>query len=295
VLLAFLEFLRQAKMGGDSMRDIDKAIRLYTMMADRCEKSGFAPRQAKVYREMTELMQGCETADEAGAKIRNSKYFLAPSAALMQDRLAVLARASLENGMPDVAEVYQKKISEIEDDAGAMYETGYEQTAQNLKILYVQTWEAFADIYRCYAKLACVRANNDLVIADTMKDLKAAQARLVKPSTDFAQLAANAAFRRLVPANDEGYARFAKAVPQLLAYGPSHEAEKRQLDERYSEIKAWLAGADRAVIWRMEAAGQRMRAKMRKARVMAVAPNVKAGHYSFVEEEVYRMDGQREA
>ncbi|MDL2214262.1 hypothetical protein LJB76_01725 [Clostridia bacterium OttesenSCG-928-O13] len=276
------------------MKDIDKAIRLYTLMATRCEQSGFAPRQAKVYREMIELMRGCETADEASAKIKKSKYFLAPSAALMQDRLAALQRASLENGMPDVAEVYQKKILEIENDAGAMYETGYEQTAQNLKTLYVQTWEAFADIYRCYAKLACVRANNDMAITDTMKDLKAAVGRLAKPSTDFAQLAADAAFRRLVPANDEGYARFVEAVPRLLTHGPSYETEKRQIDESYSEIKSWLAGADKSVIQRMEANGQRMQGCMRKARVIAISPGSKSGRYSFVGEEVYSLGGQRE-
>ena len=276
------------------MRDIDKAIRLYTMMAHRCEKSGFSPRQAKVYREMIELMRGCKTADEASVKIKKSKYFLAPSAALMQDRLAAQARASLEAGMPDVAEVYQKKISEIDDDVGAMYETGYEQTAQKLKILYVQTWEAFADIYRCYAKLTCVRADNELVIVDTMKDLQAAAARLAKPSTDFIVLAKNAAFRRLIPANDEGYVRFVAAVPRLLVHGPSYEVEQSHINENYEQIKAWLAGTNRDVIRQIEAAGQRMRDKMRKARVIAVPPNSKAGQYSFIEEEVYSPGGHRE-
>lgn len=275
------------------MSDIDKAIRLYTMMAHRFEQSGFAPRQAKVYREMIELMHGCSTVDEASRKIKQSKYFLAPSAALMQDRLAALAQASLENGMSDVAEVYQRKISEIDNDVGAMYETGYERTAQNLKIPYVQTWESFGDIYRCYVKLACVRADNDVVIADTVKDLKAAAARLVKPSTDFTVLATNAAFRRLVPANDEGYARFVAAVPRLLAYGPSYETEKRHIDEQYSEITTWMAGAGPAAIQQMEAAGQRMRGRMRKARVIAVAPGARTGQYRFIEEEVYGLDGQR--
>lgn len=276
------------------MRDIDKAIRLYTLMAHRCEKSGFAPRQAQVYREMIELMRSCETTDEASAKIKNSKYFLAPSAALMQDRLAALQRASLEMGMPDVADVYQKKISEIDDDVGAMYETGYEQTAQNLKILYVQTWEAFADIYRCYVKLACIRANNDLVIDETMKDLMAAVDRLAKPSTDFTVLAANTAFRRLVPINDEGYARFAAAVPLLLAHAPSYEIEKRHIEGKYDEVKAWLAGADRATIQQMEATGERMRGRLRKARTIVVPPDSKAGRYSFTDDEVYKIDGQRE-
>ncbi len=276
------------------MRDIDKAIRLYTMMAHRCEKCGFAPRQATVYREMIELMRGCETAHEASAKIKQSKYFLAPSAALMQDRLAAQALASLEIGMPDVAEVYQKKIAEIDDDVGAMYETGYEQTAQSLKIRYVQTWEAFADIYRCYVNLACIRADNELVIADTMKDLHAAVARLAKPSTDFTQLAANAVFRRLIPANDEGYARFVEAVPRLLAHGPSYEAGQRHINESYEQIKAWLTDANSAVIQQMEATGQRMRDKLRKARAIAVPPNSKAGQYRFIEEEIYSPGGHRE-
>ncbi|NLF80612.1 MAG: hypothetical protein GX572_05415, partial [Clostridia bacterium] len=102
------------------MRDIDKSLKLYGMMADRCEKSGYAPRQAQVYREMVIFMQDCATTAEAAAKIRSSKYFLAPGAALLQDKLAALAKASRENRMPDVADVYLKKIAEIDADVGAM-------------------------------------------------------------------------------------------------------------------------------------------------------------------------------
>ena len=263
------------------MRDIDKALKLYGMMADRCEKSGFAPRQAQVYREMVEFMRGCETAEEASVKIRNSKYWLAPSAALMQDKFAAFEKASRENGMPDVAEVYQKKIAEIDADPQAMYETGYEQTAQNLKIPYIRTYEAFARIYECYLTLSCCNAIDESRIESTRKNLNESLAVLSKPSPDFAVLAAMDRFRELVPANDEGYARFVNAVPRLSANGPDFGAERKQIEEEFSEMVRMLSTEKGAV---MEV-GKRNMAKCKRSEVIVIPPDSKDGAYTYTGEE----------
>jgi hypothetical protein len=268
------------------LRDIDKALKLYNMMAERCEKSGFAPRQAQIYREMAAFMQDCETAEDASAKIRSSKYFLAPSTALMQDKFAALEKASRENHMPDVADVYREKIEQIDADIGAMYETGYEMTARNLKIPYIQTCEAFSNIYNFYLTLSCVSVTNSALIQSTMKDLGEAMGKLVKPSSDFTELSALPMFRALIPATDEGYARFVRAVPALYADGPDFAAEKQRVQQEYDEIGSLLSEKKETVI----RAGNESAAKVRRAQVMVIAPDTKSGSYTYIDEEVMRFE-----
>ncbi|MGI5849504.1 MAG: hypothetical protein ACOX8Q_05505 [Christensenellales bacterium] len=268
------------------MGDIDKALKLYGMMADRCEKSGHAPRQTQVYREMVAFMQGCETAEEASAKIRNSKYFLAPSAALMQDKFAALEQASRENHMPDVADVYRKKIEEIDADIGAMYETGYEMTARNLKIPYIQTCEAFANIYNCYLTLSCRSTLDDVAIQHAIKDLREAMGKLVKPSSNFTELAALTMFRALIPATDAGYARFVQAVPALHTNGPDFAAEKQRVQEEYDKVCGLISAEKETII----CAGNESAEKIRRAQVMVVAPDSKSGSYTYMDEEVIRFE-----
>lgn len=264
------------------MGEIDKVLKLYRLMAERCEKSGHAPRQARVYREMITFMQGCPTVDEATDKIRNSKYYLAPSAALLQDKLAAFERASRENDMPDVAAVYQKKIEEIDADVAEMYETGYEVTARNLKIPYIQTYEAFSAIYDCYLTLSCCIATDKTVIENTMKELKEHLAKLTKPSSDFSELAARPAFRALIPATDAGYARFVRAVPQLAQKGPDFEAEKQEIQKEFKQALKLLKSEQAAV----KGAGKTNRAKVKRSQVLVVAPDTKSGSYSYADEEV---------
>ena len=52
--------------------------------------------------------------------------------------------------MPDVAEVYEKKLAAIDADQGEMYTAGYETTAQNIRSEYILTLQAFGEIYRAY-------------------------------------------------------------------------------------------------------------------------------------------------
>ena len=268
------------------MKDIEKSLKLYGMMADRLEKSGHAPRQARVYREMVEFMRDCETAAEAAEKIKNSPYFLAPGAALLQDKLGALERGARENDMDDVAEVYRKKIGEIDDDVQAMYVTGYEMTARNLKIPYIQTWEAFSTIYDCYVTLSCCSAADKVAIKSALQDLREALGKLTKPSADFAVLAALPRFRRLIAATDEGYRRFVEAVPRLAAQGADFSAEERQIGEDLRKTSASLPAENQAV----KEAGRDSYGRVRRAQVLVLAPDSKDGRYTYTGEEVMNFE-----
>jgi len=251
------------------------------MMAARCERTGYSPRQARVYREMVDFMRDCETADEAAIKIRNSKYFLAPSAALLQDKLAALEKASRESDMPDVADVYRKKIEEIEADPAAMYETGYDATVKNLKKAYFDTYNAFVRIFIAYFKLSCYSVLNKTTPI-TMDALRADFAALSKPDSDFARLAALEKFRSLIPVTDAGYARFVKEAPILAANGPDYEAEKKAIEEELKELKK-LVNAEKEAV--MEAGKANMQ-KMKQSQAIAVSPDSQTGSYTYIEEKI---------
>ena len=268
------------------MKDIEKAINLYNMMAARCERTGYSPRQARVYREIAEFMKDCETADEAAVKIRNSKYFLAPSAALLQDKLAALEKASRESDMPDVADVYKKKIEEIDADPAAMYETGYDATVKNLKKAYFDTYNAFIGIFIAYFKLSCYSVSDDAGINSAIDSLKTNFAALSKPSSDFAQLAAMKKFRELLPITDAGYARFVKEAPILAANGPDYEAEKKAIEEELKELKTMLAAEKNAVA----EAGKANAKKMKQSQAITVSPDYQTGSYTYIEEKIINFN-----
>lgn len=264
------------------MRDIDKALELYRLMAERCEKGGVSLRQAAVYREMIEFMKDCDTAMEASVKIKKSKYYLAPSVALVQDRLIALEKASRENEMPEVAEIYRKKLEEIDSDTGAIYDSAYTVTANNKKARYIRTMEAFGRVYEAYLRLFCCISNDTVEQESALRDLRSACGEFSLPSADFSVLAANPRFRSLLPASDAAYALFADQVPLLLRGAPDFSAEQKAVQEDAKREWENLRQNKQCVI----AAGKKNLGKTKSSRVTAVAPSSSDGAYRYLNEEV---------
>lgn len=166
--------------------EIFQAVKLYQLYAKRCEVCG-SYNQAKVYSEMAELIASCKTVEESSQKIKNSKYYLAPTQALEADRAEAHKRAAIENNMPELAQVYAEKAP------------GYEQKAQNIKAKYLNDMQIFADIYRSYVCYIMTEK-------ETYKgEISSGMAKLSEP---FLELAQNPSFRKLIPVNDAGYENF---------------------------------------------------------------------------------------
>lgn len=265
------------------MRDIDKALKLYTMMADRCEKNGFSPHQAKVYREMVEFMRGCETAEEASVKIKNSKYYLAPGAAVLQDNLSAMEKACREINMPEAADVYKKKIEEIDADPKAMYETGYERTAGNIKTQYMETYNAFMIIYVIYMESRCrnIMSYRRSIVEMLNEEFK----KLSRPSSDFTVLAKLPKFRELIPANDLGYARFTEAIPKLAANEPDYTENRRWLDDTFKQMKEIIKPEREAI----RETGKGNIARTMQSAAIAVPGDSKTSVYTYTDEETSPM------
>ncbi len=265
------------------MNDVEKSIALYTAIAERCEKNGLSNRQAAVYREMIDFMKDCDTVEAMSAKIKNSKYYTAPAVALILDRLDAHKKAAEEEEMPEIAEVYRKKMEEIKADVAAMYVTGYEVTARNYKAKYMSTLDAFGRIYRAYMAFVHAMTTDKTEKESALKDMREAMSNLTLPSDDFLTLARLPKFRKLIATTDVGYGRFVQAVPKILN-GEMDLSDEAHQEEQIAEAEWKEISQNKAQILEM---GKENLQRIRRAKVTVIAPENAKGQYRYVDEEVH--------
>lgn len=264
------------------MLDIKQSITLYNMMADRLEKSGKAPSQASVYREMVDFISECSTVEEAAKKIKNSKYFLAPSAALVKDKLTVLRDVAEESQLIDLVKVYDSKLAEIDEDVQNIYEAGYERTAQNIKIKYSETLEAFCHLYEVYVILSCDSAGDNEEKQSYINEIHDSLSKLSTPTSDFIQLTKNPKFRELIPATDQGYGKFVAAISDLSAFDFFHSKELDDIDREADAAWEEISSAKDMI----KENGRNVLGNIKKSRVTVVSPKDENGHYEYINEVV---------
>lgn len=264
------------------MNDIKQSIKLYNMMSDRFKKSGKAPYQTSIYSEIAEFMSDCSTAEEAAVKIRKSKYYLAPSVALIKDKLTVLRDMANEIGLSDLVTVYDQKLDEINEDPQEIYETGYERTAQNIKVKYSETVEAFCHIYQVYAILSCEISGDDEEKQSYLREIQESLSKLSTPDSSFLNLAGNPKFRELIPASDQGYDKFVMAINDLSAFDFAHGDETDCIDSESEAAWEDIKNAKNMI----KKSGETYLENIRKSRVMVVSPQNKDGSYEYIDEVV---------
>ncbi len=265
------------------MSDINKALKLYDIMASRMEQNGFCSYQAAVYRETIELMKTCSTIEEATDKIKNSHLYLAPSAALVKDKLSALIRAANELYMPNVAAVYEEQLKKIESDVNSMYDSGYNSTAMNEKVKYIRAIEAFCDIYKSYFAICTAAPNDSELIESERENLNKAFGILEQGGVNFSEFAKLSEFRAMILSNDSGYEKFLSGSVALRQSSPDNSADSSLID---SEIKkAWdevRAMKDEIVA----SGGEVMKKSAGISLVTVVPPSDAGGAYSYTDEEV---------
>lgn len=216
------------------MDQLQKAIELYTLMAERCEKCGAAPNQARVYSEMIDFMSGMGSIEEATEAIKNSKYYLAPSEALVRDKIEAKMKAATEKDMAEVAKVYEDKLKAIDANPSEMYMPEFEQTALNIRGEYILSMQAFGEIYRAYT---CYKIDGNETYVN---EIKTNLGQLKRPSSDFVALSEIATFRDLLTCTDEGYREFVADMQRLIAGDLSnikHEYDGEDIEQAWNSIK----------------------------------------------------------
>ncbi len=266
------------------MSDIPKALELYELMSSRMEQSNLAPYQARVYREMRELIQDSSTFEQAQERIQNSGYYCAPAIALIEDRITALKRAAEQNNMPDLANVYANKLSQIEADENTAYETGYEQKAVAIWRRNNIMINAFIRIFNQYCAIASAVADENEV-ASYRQDLVNAFMEIEAVGGNFTSLAANPTFRMLVCATGQEYHEFVKGAQIYRTSPPDISKEKAQSEAELNAI--W--GSAKANEQRIKSIGKQCKERTRRAQCIVIPPSNAEGKYEYtdVQEEAF--------
>jgi hypothetical protein len=74
----------------------------------------------------------------------------------MLDKMYALRRVAIDNEMPELAEVYEKKYKEIEANYLNAYQgAGYAAKAQGIEKKYTDRAMAFAEVFVVYIEVLC--------------------------------------------------------------------------------------------------------------------------------------------
>ncbi len=256
------------------MSDINRCIYLYDIMAKRFEKSPLAKNQARVYAEIRDYIKTCSSVNEALEKIKNSKYYTAAEQALMMDKMHSFAAAAKDNGMPELAQIYEEKYKEIEENYLKAYETGYTQKVAAVWIKENNRISAFCGIYTAYIELICCGFEPAEINEKQSRLIEAFKA-LYAAGADFNELCDNSHYRSLIPANDHGFAKFRAEAPLLANAAPDKSAFKAEFDSEFNRIWTDINNNKEQVL----AAGNG--ANLRRGACVAVPPKDKSGRYEF--------------
>ena len=214
---------------------IKKAIALYEMMSARFLATGVAPNQAQIYAEMAEFMRNeCNTLEQATEKIKNSHYYLAPSVALTKDKILALLRASEDDNIKGAAEVYRKKLAEIDEDPSSIYDSAYLTDAHKCFIQHFERIHAFQAIHQRYLEIeGCFEEN----VLDTYHQaISSFFHTLESYGVDFIECSTQQAFREALSIGDEAYKHFVSAAVGYRTQPPALAQEYKEAEQRVKDI-----------------------------------------------------------
>ena len=220
---------------------LEKAIKLYEMMAARHAKTGWSQAQAAVYTEIAEFMRTkCATIEEATEKLSKPPLSIAPTVALMKDKINAYIRAAEDDKVRGVAEMLREKLAELDRDPNSVYDSAYFLTAQNLYTKYYAPIEAFKDIYKRYIELESNSTYTSYMSNKTSKfdkgflPFQMAFEQFEHYESDLAECSRRPEFREVIHVSDAAYERFVRDAVRYRA-NPSEadpipyyqDAEKR--------------------------------------------------------------------
>ncbi len=264
------------------MSDVSKALELYELFATRCEKGRFTQNQAVIYREMVDFLKDCASDEEMNLKLKNSKYYLAPSVAQARDMVFVLSEIAVENDMAELKALCDNELDKISQDETSIYSSSYQIEATAIINKYAKTLEAFLTIFESYMQFKFAEELTDEGVARIHDKLKRAFESLSLPVSDFRELSKIKKFRDLIFLDDREYEDFVNEAETFRTSPPSFEDDLKmalsEAEEFWESIKPQKSEIIATYKDRLE--------KTRSVLCTVIAPNDKDGKYSFENEEV---------
>ncbi len=264
------------------MTELEKSALLYTRMAERMEQNGFCDRQAAVYRESAAFVRRFSDENDAMEAMRASHLYLAPSLALLSDKLAAQARAAAENGMPEVERVLRAQLQKLQEDPGALHDSAYLAEAQAARACASALMEAFCRLYEHFFAIQTASPFDRHLQAAEAQKIADCLALFSRQGASFSALSKQPSYRALLPCSDGGFAAF-------CAFIESGNFAQSGAAEAAGAIEQEAAAAWQAVLARKEdilAAGRAALAKAASAQAIALPPTDAGGGYRFIGEEV---------
>ncbi len=268
------------------MYTMEKSRLLYERMAKRMEESDKEIHQAKVYREILEMMKDYDDLEIFMTELESSSLYLAPSYAIVKDKCEAYRLAAIENEMMDVAKIYEDKLIELEENPVAVMEPGFYSKAGYLKGKYLEKMQDFVKLYMAYYQLKIAKAGSEgtyIEELNTYVNKLSSYSGLGKFDGDFAQVSRLKEYRALIPATDEGYDKFIEETEKFLITSPNYTEESKIASHRTQEAWEEINKNKAEIILSLE---ENTIAKTKYALEIYLPPKDTAGSYSYVHEEV---------
>ena len=257
-----------------TMSDTSTTKRLYGLYAQRFGSCPRTPYQAEFYKAWLELLNSCETNEEAEEKSKQNGLYTGGAAAVAMDRIFANKQAAEKLGWADVASFCEDLIQKIKADPYYTFtHTGMWADLQGVKSGWLRTIEGFHKLFIDFLEYDDTRNDPDKAMSAIQTDLK----MLSKPSADFAKLAAMPQFRALIDCSDEYYAEFTGTIGKAIATGKLEKIEwstkpwKDQIEQLWNDRNTLKPECDQ---WYGQAV---------KPCVVRLSPESPEGKYEFVE------------
>ena len=259
------------------MDKVQKSAEYYQLVADRMEKSGLSHYQAKVYKELTQLVLSCGSIEEIREKMKKEGYYESPAQALYLDKFAALEKAAKQNDFTELALIYKERVDEVKSDFLKMYETGY-----NNKVIafYTKLSSKLTSFYEIYSNYITYKTSNifDHSYKRSLDAIREFQKSLNGLGTDFVSVANEKYFRDHIALEDVAYAAFVSETETLFhKFGPEamEEQSVRSLgDAAWAILKDKKSEAQEIL--------KKENARSKRSVFIAVPPKDVNGKYEFL-------------
>jgi hypothetical protein len=255
---------------------IARSAEYYQLLIERCEKTGLSPRQAEVYREIKQLVLECSGLEEIQQRMKTEGFHEKPGQALYLDKMQALRKAAEDNGLPELARIYQERHDEVKADYAQAYQTGYEQRVAAFLSRQGTILGAFHEIFLNYL-YAQTESVYSLLGENSRHRIREHLDKLTALGTDFARTAADPYFRAHIGLSDEAYAAFIAAAPTLAASPAGDPAALEAIETEFQGLWAILKEKKSEI----QAIGRAEEARSKRAVCLAVPPAAASGCYEF--------------
>ncbi len=212
---------------------IARSVYYYELLAKKYDTDGIGEHQARVYGELAALVGECSSLEEIQERMRAQGYLEKPGQALYLDKLAAHVRAAEDNGLPELARIYQKKFDDIQKDPAAAFVTGWEQEAAGELNRVGNIVGALTDIFAAHLRYRGTHPADDAHARAV--DAMHTAARVIQDNgTDFATVVDHPYFRKHSPLDD---ARYERARDEILAVLAGNADAQEQAADREQIVK----------------------------------------------------------